>query len=371
MRNVFYQFACQTKMSYYTHFLLLVLFSLVFCSCIRKTTNGTIALEVSSNHISDWKDKLVFDECHALKGTDSIMLSSISKCLIDDEQIIIYDGKSRKIFAFRKDGQFIHQIGCEGRANSEYMNVKDIAFSSDHSLLYILDDLGIVVYDAQTGKFQEREEIKLPDPTNYRKLAVIASKHYLLFNPHEDGLGEIIEYRDGEWTDLRKAGFYQLDCGRFYTFKDKIRILPSYGDFKICSFNNESLAPFIDFEFEEGALPDELKPKSFREFLSVSEERRWFDCVLSACETSSWIYANVTGPKDKSYWIFGNKENSTVLSGPMPTEDGMQIIGSDEGCFYAIIHSELVSEDSYIQNVINGLGQSKENLFLVSFHVKG
>ena len=55
----------------------------------------------------------------------------------------------------------------------------------------------------------------------------------------------------------------------------------------------------------------------------------------------------------------------------MPTEDGMQIIGSDEGCFYAIIHSELVSEDSYIQNVINGLGQLKENLFLVSFHVKG
>lgn len=356
-------------MNLFKHIVFISLISLFLCACMTKTEKRDTTFNVSPSQVT-WKDKFVFDDCIALNGNDSIPLSTISKCLIDDNQFIIYDKKSRKIFAYTRDGQFKHQIGREGRAKSEYINIKDITFSHDHSLLYVLDDLGIIIYDALTGVYKERDKIEPLNPTCYWKFQVIGSGHYLLFNPQEDGLGEIIEYNNGDWTDVRKTGFYQLACERFYMYEDNIRVIPSYGDFNICTYEDEHLTPSFMIEFENDKLPAEQKPKNFNEFLKVSGEGEWFNCILSAHETSSWIYANILGPKQTCYWLFGNKENGTVYCSPMPMDDGMQIVDSYKDSFYAVVHPEMVGEDSYIRNFIEEINESSNNLYLISFHIK-
>lgn len=339
------------------------------CSCINKSETSVVNFNASPSQVT-WKDKFVFDECITLNGTDSILLSSITKCLIDDNQIIIHDRKSRKIFAFTRDGQYRCQIGREGRAKSEYINIKDMVFSQDHSTLYVLDDLGVVAYDVLTGTYKNREKIELEDFTSYWKFQVLDAGHYLLFNPQQDGLGEIIEYIDGEWKDVKKTGFYQLACERFYMYENNIRVIPSFGEFNICTYDDGLLTPSFNINIENNNLPTELKPKSFSEFLKVSEEEKWYKCILSACETSSWIYANVLGPKQTCYWLFGNKKNGTVFCSPVPAEDGMQIVDGDKNSFYAIIHSELLGEHSYIRNITHNSNESSNTFYLTSFHIK-
>ena len=340
-----------------------------FCSCTKDTETSTITFKVSSRNES-WDDKFVFDKSVALNGKDSVILSVVTKCLIGDDQVIIHDAKNRKIFAYTKEGEFKRQIGREGRARSEYINIRDIAFSEDRSLVYVLDDNGIVVYNASTGNFQRREKIELPDFANYWKLAVLGTGHYLLFNPRQNGLGEIIEYTDGDWRDIKKAGFYQLSCERFYTFGNTVRVIPSYGEFNVCTFDEGQLTPYFNIEFDDHVLPAELRPKSFREFREISDDDRWFRCILDACETSSWVYANVIAPKETCHWVFGNKESGNVISGSMPMEDGMHIVGSDDKSFYAIVYPELVGKDSYIRRVIKDMDEASNDLFFITFHIK-
>lgn len=346
-----------------------VLISCVFYSCGNKKESGAVTFKASSIQ-KKWDDRLIIDECVALNANDSIILSTVSKCLVDNNQIIVYDKKNRRIFTYTKEGQFKCQIGREGRAKSEYLNIKDIAFSRDHTLLYVLDDIGIIIYDAWTGKYVNREKIELRNFTNYWKFAILDEGHYLLFNPQEDGLGEIVEYLEGDWKDVRKAGFYQFACERFYEYEDNIRVIPSFGEFNICTFEDGNLTPSFKVEFDNNMLPTELKPKSFNEFLKTSEEGKWFSCILSAHETSSWLYANVIGPKQTCYWVFANKEDGGVFYGPMPTDDGMQIVDSDSDFFYAIVYPELIGEHSYMKNVINDKSESSNTLYLVSFHIK-
>lgn len=346
-----------------------LLVSSLFYSCKSETETGVMTFKVPSSHVS-WGDKIVFDECVALNGKDSVILSTISKCLVDDNQIIIHDRKNRKIFAYSKEGEFKHRIGREGRAKSEYINIRDISFSQDHTLLYVLDDLGIIIYDAITGDFKGREKIELPDFVSYCKFTVLGAGHYLLFNPQEDGLGEIIEYNNGNWKDVRKSGFYQLVCERFYSFGNDIRVIPSYGEFNICTFNDGHLAPCFNIEFDGDVLPAELKPTSFANFRKASDDGRWFTCILDACETSSWVYANVVGPKETCYWIFGNKETGDVISGPTSDEDYIHVVGSDNKSFYAIVYPEYLGQNSRIWNIIKDVDGSSDDLFFITFHIK-
>ena len=72
-------------MNLFKHIVFISLISLFLCACMTKTEKRDTTFNVSPSQVT-WKDKFVFDDCIALNGNDSIPLSTISKCLIDDNQ---------------------------------------------------------------------------------------------------------------------------------------------------------------------------------------------------------------------------------------------------------------------------------------------
>lgn len=326
-----------------------LILSLAFCSCQREGGQEGVEFDCTASNVDDWGMHLGIEECVRLEIPDSLGLGVASKCVFGNGRLVFWDYDRKELYSYSMDGKFVRKIGAEGRSKSEYVGIKDIFLDKDGQRLYVLDELGILSYDMDTGEFVSREKPELPDFHEYWKFGVLAPGHYLLFNPQPHGLGAVMDYHDGEWKDLRKAGFCQLACERFYFLGNQLRVISDYGDFFIDTYQEGGLSRALTFKFSN-PLPDEKKPKIFRELVRVNDESNWFKCIFDACETGRWVFANVEGPEQELHWVFGDKETGKALSGLMHEDDGLQVVGGDEDCFYGILYPELVSADSFMKD---------------------
>lgn len=339
----------------------------MLCSCRRESDHGVTNFDCTSMCVKDWSGHLQIEKVTPLGQPDSIGVVVAAKCVMSSEGFVLWDARRGTLYSFTLDGEFVRQIGREGRASSEYVNIKDIYLADDGVRLYVMDELGVLSYDVSTGECLGRDKPSLPDFHEYYKLAVLSPGHYLLFNPQAHGLGSIVDYQDGKWRDLRRAGFYQMACERFYRYEGQLRVLSDYGQFFVDTYRDGELCRTFNFHLP-APLPSEKCPKSFGEFQQVSAEGVYYLCIANACETDGWMCASIIGPEQKYYWVFGEKNTGRVLAGLMPVEDGMQVVGSDGRSFYALVYPELVSHDSHMQSVIGT--KHSQGPFLVKFTIR-
>lgn len=344
----------------------LVLLS-VLSSCHNDSDSVQLSFDCTKPNVDDWGKHINIEECIPLEAPDSLGLGDAYKCMFGNGRMVYWDYSRKELYSYSVDGKFVRRIGTKGHANSEYVEIKDFFLDKDGERLYVLDELGILSYDMETGEFVSREKPELPDFHEYWKFAVLSTGHYLLFNPQPHGLGTVIDYHDGEWKDLRKAGFFQLVCERFYYTNNQLRVISDYGDFFIDAYRDGGLSKLATFKFSN-PLPDEKKPRDFRSFGRIADELDWYKCISDACETKRWIFALIEGPEQKLHWVFGDKETGKALSGLINLDDGLQVVGGDEECFYGILYPEMVSEKSFMWNIISKT--DNQNPYLVRFTIR-
>ena len=347
-----------------------IILLLTFCSCQQEGGQEGLEFDCTTSNVDDWEKYLDLVECVPLEYPDSLGLGDAYKCVFGGGRMVYWDYSRKELYSYATDGRYLGKIGAEGRSKSEYIGIKDIFLDKDGERLYVLDELGILSYDMKTGEFVCREKPELPDFYDYCKFAVLNPGHYLLFNPQPHGLGTIIDYHDGEWKDLRKAGFCQHVCERFYYSSNQLRVISDYGDFFIDTYQDGGLSNLATFKFPN-PLPDEKKPRSFRELVKVSNEGNWFKRIRDACETKRKVFAFIEGPNQEYYWVFGDKKTGKALFGLMNFDDGLQVVGGDEDCFYGILYPEMVSDKSYLKDWVKASHSEEEpQPMLVKFRVR-
>lgn len=122
--------------------LLMLWYCLIFYSCSNNPNNSSIIYIEDSFYekrvpIASWTKNQKFLK---LQTTKDVLMSGVSKLLITDSLIFIFERKQSNIFCFDQNGKFKFKIlNLENKHGESFEYIKDIAWDRYHSELYIVD----------------------------------------------------------------------------------------------------------------------------------------------------------------------------------------------------------------------------------------
>ncbi len=130
----------------------------------KETTKNTTELIVETSEAFDnsYTISEIIDTSSvsfvALEATQDI-LGSVDELLITENEIIVLDKNTKKVWIFDSSGKFLTQIDAQGRGPHEYVNIHTIAYK-EPDMLGILDDSqkNIVWYNT-TGEFLNKDAL--------------------------------------------------------------------------------------------------------------------------------------------------------------------------------------------------------------------
>jgi hypothetical protein len=106
-----------------------------------------VNIEKSINNLKDVSLSRIGSEPEyiALESKQECMLGEITKIALSDSFIYVSDGK--KLLQFKRDGEFVKQIGLVGRGPGEYSSVADFYIDEQRRKIFLLDYKHILVFD--------------------------------------------------------------------------------------------------------------------------------------------------------------------------------------------------------------------------------
>ncbi len=339
--------------------------SSVILSC-DETKKNTKVFNLLKSDFSDWAGLIQITDSATLQETDSCIISYADKCISSRDTIYFWDHKMKAIYCFNKDGKYVRTIGNRGRSASEYMDIKDMQINEKEATLNILDVMGILTYDLHSGKFMNRKKFSSSNSIEYERFAIVGKDSFLCFTDNRNKYSIVLDTPQKK-SGLRESKRFHFVTNTFYSFNNKCKVLADYGDFYIEEYTNGKLIPVYEINLGDKALPDDIRPKTFKEFEIVDGSQDYFKCITNAYETSRWLYLLIIGPNQTYYQAFINKETGKYAFG---TAMSISVIGADEDSFYALIYPELLPEDSFIWNIISsGFRPNKQTPIFIKFRI--
>lgn len=104
---------------------------------LSKTSDITI----TKDSIKNFSEQIIYEtEFIPLETTQEALIGYIDKIVMTDSMIIVADfHKTKKVFVFDKQGNFLRSISNIGSAENEYISIFDITTSPTSNNLFILD----------------------------------------------------------------------------------------------------------------------------------------------------------------------------------------------------------------------------------------
>jgi hypothetical protein len=158
-----------------------ILSMLILNSCDEKNniSKDTISLEITSiKKINDLYSRISSYEFIKLKTDSSNRLGTVDKIVFYNDTIYIADRrKSKSVFVYSKNGQFISSVSNIGQGPGEYIQISDFNIDKLTNELYILDAelRKILIYD---NKCKFLREIKL----DFIAVSFIITEDKLIFD---------------------------------------------------------------------------------------------------------------------------------------------------------------------------------------------
>lgn len=146
---------------------LLFLLAIVFMfSCNKKTLNKNeneiVEIDVDMDKIEeslDLKNFILKYEYIPLETTVNSLIGNISKILYYDNKYIIIDNQRNKIFAFNTRGEYLHEIGRQGKGACEFIKIRDVSINKHDSCLNVLGSINpmrIISYSLENETKSEK-----------------------------------------------------------------------------------------------------------------------------------------------------------------------------------------------------------------------
>ena len=348
---------------------------LLFCLCavLLSCTNGNDKYQriiVDNVDYTAWDSLLKIEEVIPLGNEkDSLLMSMAQKCIVGKKRILFWDYKAKVVYAFDRQGDFLFTVGGVGHAENEYVNLRDVNFSSDESKIELLDVGGIKVYDAETGDFVERKLHKEVDAAKFYSFIPCENNSYLLFAPSEDfSIYKVDEI--GHLTGLRESKGYQFIYNHFLYAEGNYVVCPDYGQFTIDYYVDGILEPQYEIDFAGQNLPENHLPEDFKTFNKVDNMKNYFKSILSVLESKDYLYLRAVGPAQIYYDVFYNKAMGLSYAGPADRKTNFLVTGLDGGMFYALIYPDFISEESFMYSLLDTyIQKSAGNPFLIKFRL--
>lgn len=324
-------------------------------SCNSQEENSTI-IRINNENYSEWEKLISIDDLCPLELTDRTYLSYARKCLVTPAYIYYWDPKSERVLIFSRDGKYRCDISGKGRSVSEYVNISDIALGEKDSVFVILDDRGIMRFDAASGDYIGREKIPVEKAQILSKILPIGNGEYLFSVSLMRNEFSIEKYKDGKFQGLRKKKRYPYGVDRFYRYGGDIRVVSDFGDFYIDTYRDGRLFKEYVLDLGDKALPDDVRPQTYKEFDAVFNGKDYHQCIMDAHETSAWLCFSLGGLNNMSYNVFYNKTTKNVYCGRMGQQVGLFVIDVEEDNFIAMIYPDFVPDDSFLKTVLKAKG---------------
>lgn len=330
---------------------------LVACNSDKDKKESFRRIKIDKIDYCSWANLINVNQLFMLQSEQP--LSMATKCLVGNGKIVFWDFKSKSVYLFDTEGKYISNVGRRGNSQSEYTDISDIAYNRDSTVIKILDRKGILNYSAQDGHFISLEPLEGHN-YNFGKFIPVDDGHYLFFDLSNDY--SIIDYRREEKSiickGLRKSDRFQFCSEHFYRYKGDIRVLSDYGNFYIDSYEKGGLLKMFEFDFGSLALPLSKKPNNYESFKETDENPDYFKCIERIQESETWLYLNTMGPNQTFYDTFLNKQTFEVFTGKSDMDTALSIIGAESDGFWALLYPDLITEKSYLYDMVCGLMQN-------------
>ncbi len=344
--------------------LYLVVVVFLAASCGDSISQDAKVFKLEKTDFKDWEKLFSIESAVQLEENDSCLMAYAQKCLFTNDRIIFDDYKSKKIYSFLYDGKFKCQIGRMGHSAAEYVKIKDICVSENDSILMVLDGRGIIFYNPYNGKYMKRLKSTEIDFGKYMKL-FSAGKNLLLFTNNENSNSIVSLNSLKKETGLRKGKRYHFAVEYFYRYNGECRIISDYGDFYIDSYKDGKLTPLYNIDLGAQALPNDIQPKNFEEFMAVDNSPKFFKCITKAYETEKWLWLRLVGPKQTYYTAFINKQNGKYAFGEESMDIGIYVVGANGENFYALIYPEFAEQGSLGRKILEKYNITKNSPVVV------
>lgn len=331
--------------------ILLIIACACLVSCISPKQEENIhIIKCDSPDFKNWSSLVRIDSVIPLELNDTSLLSIATKCLVSKDRILFWDYKTKQVYVYGRDGKFLFITGRQGGAEAEYAELRDVIFSTNDSKIELLDPTGILVYNAEDGKFVEKKKVEKLDLMGCFRFMHCPDDSYLFFSPSNKF--SISKLEDGQFVGLRENRGYQLICNRFYSYAKGCLVIPDYGYFVIDSFDNGSLEGKYKIDLGNKSLPDDLLPKTFKQFQKTDNKKEYFKSVVDAMESDKLLYVRLVGPSRIYYDVYWNKESDQILAGPADMDMGLVLVAVENEYFYGLVYPEYLSEKSTLYPIL-------------------
>ena len=337
-----------------------VLTVLSMASCGGETSSDAKEFKLEKIDYKDWAKLLNVESVVQLQENDSSLMSFALKCIFTNDCIVFWEYKAKKIYTFSYDGKFLRQIGRMGHSASEYSNIDDICMSGNDSVMMLLDNRGVVCYDVNSGKFVGRKKFFSQKFGEYQRIAPVGNSEFLCSTYSETPSSIVLDCPKGQ-VGLREGKRFHLGTDCFYKYEDNYRIVSDYGDFYIDSYENGKFKTLYKIDLGAQALPENVLPKTSKEFETVDNSSEYFKCISYAYETSDWLFLRLTGPNQEYYAAFINKRSGAYALGEENPNLGLIMYGTQDDCFYALIYPEFAEQGSLGRKILEKYNITKNS----------
>ena len=325
---------------------LLQLILMLFYACSDKNSPQGELIDVGEIHYDEWFSLMEVDSLILFEETLAApQLSIAKKCIVGTERILFWDYRAKLVYVYGTNGNYLFTTGGIGRATDEYVDLNDVAFSSDQSEILLLDKTGLKAYDARDGRFLYKKEFEGIETSSIKGFASCMNNEYLLFTPEKEYSIYKVD-SNNRITPLRKRNGYQMIYPRFSPVSRGCVILPDYGQFSIDMVQDDKIIPKYSIELGHKGLPSDLIPKDFKHFEEVDNMKEYFKVILNYYENDDALYMSMVGPSQTYYDLLYNKKDHHVYVGPNDKKTNLVITGMDDSYIYGLLYLDYVAPDS-------------------------
>lgn len=269
---------------------------------------------------------LISDSIKAVKlSTDEDnIIGCAQKIIYNDERLFILDRKKSKgIFVFSKNGQFLNKIGTLGQGPGEYAEPTD--FDVYDGKVYVLDQLQsrLNIYELD-GEYVSSK--RMPFIATALSIANDSTIYFNNIDADNQHLNDLINYsiyitdsnfKINECAIYREHGKYSsvLADNLLNRYSGAIYYHAPLTN-TIYKIDGERIALFCKIDFGKKSLPEDmLLNENWKKFTSVSVQSSYYIFDSIFCVASNWLYFTYIDNHVKKH-AFYDKNSNNIYSSP-------------------------------------------------------
>ncbi len=304
---------------------------IVIHSCSKQqheseTVTKTVVIDPKSNHELNLSDVIEIVDLIFLETNQSCFISNIDKLRYFDGRFYMYEQfGSKQALCFSEKGRFLFQIGAIGRAENEYITLRDLNINQWKDRIEIYDiNRDLIQYYDFNGKYIGKGSVG----RKIRHYTVIDSLNYAFFN-------------DGEYDDLPYNIFItpqdrfkvlypgvpfqgQKDImnnvNPFYESENGVLFAFSLND-TIFSVTRQGAQPKYILDFGKERIPKEVLDKEMKDIVEFFMSNAMPGFVSHLVENSEYISITYSYQIPNANTVFISKDNLNVLNLFKPIND--------------------------------------------------